>query len=110
MQPKDYIENDFLLDIVKSEAKQLYKELKSNRLHVILVPAPYPMHSTHMIRAINGQNPEWYRDIFSRDEAIKRQHSLQALKRISNGDIDLRFKYHRLYLDLIVRRIDSDVL
>lgn len=108
MDLKDYIENDFLLDLVKSESKKLYQELKQNRLEVILIPAPYQTHSCHMIRAVDSQNPDWYREIFSRDESIKRQHSLQALKRISNGDVDLRFKYHRLFLDLIMRRIEED--
>ncbi len=105
---EDNLKNDFLFDIIKMEAKEMYEELKRNRLEVILVPAPDPKHTGHMIRAVDGQNPSWYQKIFGQDESIKRQHSLKALKRISSGDVNLSFKYHRLYLNLIMDRLREE--
>lgn len=40
-------------------------ELDLERLEVTLVPAPDQRHCGHMVRAVVGQNPEWYRDLLS---------------------------------------------
>lgn len=49
----------------EGEANYLFDDLRWNRLTVILVPAPYPMHQSHMIRATVSKNPEWYRDLYA---------------------------------------------
>jgi len=39
----------------------LLDELESNYHDVVLVPAPDPQHSMHMVRVAQGQNAAWYR-------------------------------------------------
>jgi hypothetical protein len=47
-------DNPFLKDVVSLEAQTLLQDLKSEFLHVILMPAPDPRHTDHKIRrAIN---------------------------------------------------------
>lgn len=98
-------ENPFLVDLVKLEARDMLQELKSNRLKVVLLPAPDPQFEGHSIRQSIEWNVDWYRTIFERDESIKRQHSITALKRISKGDILYQSKYHNLFLEIILNRI-----
>lgn len=90
-------------------AKFLYNDLKSNRLEVILIPAPKPMHRSHMIRAVQNQNPEWYRDLYWSIPHFRRDRSLRALDRIRKQEDRLfrvlPFKYDSIYRELIHNRL-----
>ncbi len=75
-------------------ARRMYDELAHTRLHVILVPDRHqPDHPTRRLRAVETQNPAWYRRLCDTyptnrtrprrgrkfDTAIKRRHTLRAL-------------------------------
>jgi len=84
---------------IEDAAIQLIRSLEAKRLRVSLVPAPDPRHSGHKVRVVEEQNSAWYRDlcqdyISSRrihpsckktKTAIKRAHTLRALRKISQG-------------------------
>lgn len=48
-----------------ARARRMLRELDRGGLEVILIPAPEPIHSTHMIRAVANQNPQWFRKMCS---------------------------------------------
>lgn len=77
-------------------------ELTHERLEVALAGAPDPKHCGHRVRVVNGQNPEWYRELCSRytvrrrnrrkrlgkkhhDTRIRRKRIIQALTTLSSG-------------------------
>lgn len=82
---------------LQNEFAQLRDELESSALCVILVPAPEPMHSGHMVRMAVECNPAWYRDLCERfpssrirnraksDTRIKRRNVLRILDRLAGG-------------------------
>jgi len=91
------------------DADYLYNYLKSNYLEVILIPAPRPNHSTHKIRAIQNQNPNWYRELYWSSKHFRRDLSLRALDRILKQEdgtyrVSL-FKYDSIYRELIHDRL-----
>jgi len=100
-------------DLFRERADSLYHDLRSNRLEVILVPAPFPKHQDHMIRVVASQNPQWYQELYrSYPQQLRRPHSLRALDRIRNvrdpefspnptGAIQHNFKYVSLYREVI---------
>ena len=105
----DYIREAFL-----DEAQALYHDLKHNRLTVILVPAPDPRHSGHMIRAVESENPSWYRDLYHAAAHFRRDRSMAALDRIRKGqdsalgsvkNFQDSFRYDFLYRDVIMQRL-----
>ena len=88
------------------KAEYLKKNLLENYLHVVLIPAPYPCHSAHMIRCVDNENPEWYKDLYHSREYLKRSRCLDSLTRIStNNDfpsISFPFStYDSLFRELI---------
>jgi hypothetical protein len=52
-------------------ARQFHDELAEWQLAVVLVPAPDPRHSGHMIRVAGLQNPRWYQE-FCRQYSTRR--------------------------------------
>lgn len=50
---------------------------------IILVPAPRPAFSGHMIRL--SQNPKWYRELYADTPNIRRDRTIASLKRLSLG-------------------------
>lgn len=52
-----------LTDRERANANQLLFELSEQRLGVVLSPAPRPQFSGHMVRALTGRNPSWYRKL-----------------------------------------------
>ena len=52
---------DNIRDLFTEEAGYLFHDLKDNRLEVVLISAPGPRFSGHKIRAIQNENPEWYK-------------------------------------------------
>lgn len=74
----------------------LADELDNERLTVELMPAPRPLHATHMVRVVTGRNPLWYRRLalcvsprhrrYGRcTTGIRRGHVMQALRRLARG-------------------------
>ena len=99
-------------------AKWMAEQLRHERLDVVLKPAPRARHHGHAIRYVQGQNPEWYRDLCttrtkSRKRARVRLHDTDirrplvqaALDRISRGQ--LRFGYDFICLPY-VRALATD--
>ena len=80
----------------------MLKDLEQNRLEVVLIPAPDPRFQDHQIRAVEGMNPDWYRDLchshqvrrtrprqsFKSDTAIRRPQVIAALQKIAAGQED----------------------
>lgn len=91
------------------DADYLYKDLKSNYLEVILIPAPMPNHPTHKVRAVQNRNPEWYRELYWSIKHFRRDLSLRALDRIrkeEDGTYKVSpFKYDSRYRELIHERL-----
>lgn len=91
------------------DADYLYKDLESNSLEVILIPAPIQIHPSHKIRAVQNQNPEWYRELYWSIKHFRRDLSLRALDRIrKQEDRAYRvspFKYDSIYRELIHSRL-----
>lgn len=91
------------------EAEFLHYDLRSNKLEVILIPAPEPKHLGHMIRIVENQNPDWYRDLYWSTSYFRRDRSLAALDRIrKEKDRPFRvspFKYDSAYRCLIHNRL-----
>ena len=93
------------------EAKSLLDELENNRLTVILIPAPSPQHTSHMIRYIENQNPDWYKNLYHSHSGFRRDLSLRALDRIKREE-DRHFrigpyKYDSIYRELIQNRLKN---
>ena len=91
------------------EAEYLLNDLETNRLRVILVPAPQPMHQMHMIRVVESYNPEWYSSLYWSIDHFRRDRSLRALNRIiKQNDKPFRvqpYKYDMIYRELIHERL-----
>src|SRR3989344_5340758 len=79
----------------KEDASFLHHELETNRLRIILIPAPNPQHYNHKIRAVDTRNPEWYSMIYWEHFPIRRDLSLRSLRRIHQGE-DRDFIFERL--------------
>ncbi len=73
-------------------------ELESQGLAVELAPAPSPRHEMHLVRVVVSKNPAWYRSFCERfpstrnrarrlpDTAIRRAHTLRALRALLDGE------------------------
>jgi hypothetical protein len=61
-------------------------ELQSERLDVVLVPAPSPRHSMHKVRVVAGRNPSWYRAHCARWPSSRRRLKTSSDTRIRRGD------------------------
>ncbi|MBU4456776.1 MAG: hypothetical protein KKA65_04705, partial [Nanoarchaeota archaeon] len=91
------------------EANYLFKDLKNNKLVVILVNAPEPKHCGHKIRVVDCQNPCWYSELYHSIDYFRRDRSLRALERITQlNDGSFRcspYKYDAIYRQLIFQRL-----
>jgi len=91
------------------EAEYLFNDLKSNKLTVVLAPAPEPKHCGHMIRVAESQNPRWYSDLYHSYEHFRRDRSLRALDRIRKSEDRIfrvsPYKYDSIYRQLIFGRL-----
>jgi hypothetical protein len=77
--------------------ESMLNELNGSRLEVVLIPAPDPRHSGHMIRAAESVNPFWYRKFCQKFMSgrkwqnkkgrtrIKRRETIVALETIIRG-------------------------
>ncbi|MBI2524154.1 hypothetical protein HYW11_03000 [Candidatus Peregrinibacteria bacterium] len=84
---------------IRHEAHRMSQELRERYLRVILIPAPDPSHNSHKIRAVEEQNPDWYRELWhanayrrkgkkwrtKTDSTIKRTRVQRALEHIAEG-------------------------
>ena len=103
---KEIEDNDFLIDIIKLEALDMLKDLKSEYLQVILMDAPYQMHTDHKIRKAINYNPKWYQDLYwASGETWKRNHTIRFLKHISKGTFNFDSVYVQKLLELIFHRL-----
>ena len=107
-QPFKYLDDSIRKHYVY-HANFLYNDLLSNRLVVILAPAPYPMHEDHKVRVIENQNPLWYRKLYCSHNHFRRDRSLNSLVRLRNL-VDKTFnvssyKYDEIYRELIHKHI-----
>ena len=93
----------------QKEADYLYEELQTNRLSVILIPAPKPSFSNHKIRIAESHNPEWYSTQYHFYSHFKRKRCTKALDRIrKNKDRDYKtnpFRYDARMRELILTRL-----
>ena len=98
------------------QAQYLYDDLAANKLHVVLVPAPAPMHYGHMVRRVETLNPEWYSALYAENPHFRRDRSFSALERIIDktdgaftdancGIVSYKFHYDRVYRKLIYQRL-----
>ena len=96
------------------EANFLFNDLTDNPLNVVLIPAPDPAHSGHMIRCVDNENPSWYRELYHSHNNFRRDLSLRALNRIRNEeDRPFKispFKYDSVYRELIHKRLTEPYL
>ncbi|MBI4142204.1 hypothetical protein HY484_04725 [Candidatus Woesearchaeota archaeon] len=99
-----------------AEANYLLTELKRNRLEVVLIPAPRPMHHSHKIRAVQNSNPEWYSELYLATPHFRRDRSLSALERICNQadqspkQCPKQYQYDAIYRHLIFERLSNGYL
>jgi hypothetical protein len=93
----------------RDDALFLLGELESNRLEVILVPAPDPKHTGHMIRAVENRNPGWYSNLYWSYNHFRRDKSVRSLNRIieeRDGHHGIvRFKYDWIYRSIMQERL-----
>ena len=96
------------------EANFLFNDLTDNPLTILLVPAPDPAHSGHMIRYVENENPSWYRGLYHSHNSFRRDLSLRALNRIKKEeDRPFKispFKYDSIYRELIHERLTEPYL
>ena len=100
---------DNIRDLFTEEAGYLLHDLNNNRLEVVLISAPDPRFSGHKIRAIQNENPEWYKQLYHSYKHFRRDRSLKALNRIRKlEDRPFRvspYKYDAIYRHLIYTRL-----
>jgi hypothetical protein len=94
----------------------MLRQLKNERLDVVLVAAPDARHSEHKIRTVQNENPWWYRELCSRhtksrsdkrkrgnhslhDTRIGRKRTMQTLTTLSSGGVAVSIYANEL-LDL----------
>lgn len=93
------------------EARYLLADLRQNRLEVVLIPAQNPKHHSHKVRAVQNQNPDWYRDLYHSTRHFRRGRSINALERICSLADQLpkenpkQYQYDVVYRQLIFERL-----
>lgn len=119
-------ENSKLAMILSEGAEILYRDLKNNKLRVILIPAPDPHFEGHKIRVVESHPPEWYREVYHEysfeaeyrcketgrkrkylSSRISRKKSLDSLKRISKMRDKPNIFYDTLYREIILRETEK---
>jgi len=97
----------------------LLYELKENKLHVVLTPAPEPKHDNHMVRTVESSNPEWYSVLHEQYQYFRRERVVCALQRISKfkdrpyreydypvpDRFRIKYKYDSVLRELIFERL-----
>jgi hypothetical protein len=86
-------EERFLAEIAR-------KQLETERHRIVLIPATTPMHASHKIRVVEGQNPAWLRAMNARlprrggkgrlKYGLKRSRIARAIERVRSGWVDPR--------------------
>lgn len=89
-----------------NQAKELLKDLESQSLKVVLVPAPDKHFPGHKIRSVVNENPDWYRGLFA-DIRISRRCVIKALKRIVDWEMRPLSVYVGLLYGLIKLRLTN---
>ena len=59
---------------IQKELKNMYYEMQEQFLHTVLIPAPDPMHTGHMIRVADNTNPDWYRELCANNLSTCKSH------------------------------------
>lgn len=97
---------EFFLEVARSEADGMIRELKANCMRVALLPAPEPRFEGHKIRGVISRPPEWYMEIYSElgRKTFKRHRFLSALERIRAGKVS-NTTYQRLALRHLKERL-----
>ena len=80
------------------DARFLYGDLSANKLHIVLIPAPEPMHVGHRIRKVEIANPDWYSKLYHQYVHFRRDRSLKALERIIKKVRQRKLKKHHFPL------------
>lgn len=80
---------------IKMIANDFLQELLSQKLEVVLIPAPEQRHDGHCIRAVQEENPKWYQKFCSIYQSnrkgtrvrtkIKRRETIKALEALRRG-------------------------
>jgi hypothetical protein len=108
-KPLADLNNETIRNIFLDYARFLYYDLESNKLDVVLVPAPDPKHCNHMIRKAINNNPQWYSDLYWSNKHFRRDRSINALERIVDEKDrpfrSLPFKYDAVYRELIFEHL-----
>lgn len=99
------------------------EQLRRNRLIVVLVPNQTDPHSPRKLRAVESQNPAWYRDFCDSyqarcsrprnrtksDTCIKRRNTIRALMEIETGRADSEYAIRLLpYIQNEIEKMESD--
>ena len=84
-KPIKFLPED-VASMFRLEAKWLYRDLTENLLKVVLRPAYQERYNGHMIRVVESQNPQWYREIYHSTPNFKRQRTLRSLERIAQAE------------------------
>ncbi len=97
-------------------------ELEQQKLEVVLLPAPDPQHQSHMIRAKENTNPEWYQILCSNyprnrrsrtdkytDSYIKRDRIIKCLNRLLKNKVTKKFLYEIDLVEIARERMEEDV-
>lgn len=87
----------FIMSRVLGVIDQMRLDLKRCGLQVTLAPAPYPMHSGHMIRVVCNRNPFWYQKLYH-DLDVKRDRIISSLERILGGKPSNKSSYDYMFL------------
>lgn len=99
-------------------ARWMADELASQRLRVVLVPDWFQPGSVRRLRAVDEQNPGWYRAFCAAhpanrrqerrrhlpDTAIKRRHTLRGLRELAGGVC--RSEYARRLLPYVLDELE----
>ena len=95
------------VDEIRGEASSMLRELTCASLQVVLIPAPYPQFSGHMIRSVTNENPKWYKKIFAERGYIHRDRIKNTLQKIINGHASENDAYYCELIDAIKESIEE---
>lgn len=90
-----------------AEAESMLKELKHERLLVVLIPAPEPQFVGHMIRYVTNENPNWYKKIFEERGYIHRHRIVNTLQKIIDGKYNKNNAYFNEIIEAIIQTIEE---
>lgn len=97
--------NEEILEEYIQHADFLYRDLRENKLTIVLAPASEPKHCLHMIRKTVVYNPEWYSELYWSHNSFRRDLSMLALDRLRNLEDkplgSVKYRYDTVYRELI---------